>query len=71
MIKSKSKTEAGKKAYKEWKQGNLRGLYNIGQQIIKDYELTQEDLDDKKRETWNTYQRLRRKRKKIINDNTS
>ena len=63
MTKTKSKTEAGKKAYKEWKQGNLRGLYNIGQQIIKDYELTQEDLGDMKRETWNRYQRLRRQRK--------
>ncbi len=63
MVKAENKKEEGKKAYREWKQGNLRGLYSIGQQIIKDYELTQEDLDDMKRETWNAYQRLRRKRK--------
>ncbi len=64
-----NKNEAGRKAeglilYSEWKQGALRGHLKIGKQICKDYNITQEDLDERKRLIWNKYQRLRRQRKK-------
>lgn len=64
MTKMKNKNEAGRKAWRAWRQGNLRGHTYIGQQIMQKYGLTQIDIDDMRRETWNSYQRLRRARKK-------
>jgi len=61
----KNKKEAGRRAWKAWKQGNLRGYTHIGQRIMKEYGLTQADIDDIKRETWNNYKRLLRVRKNM------
>ncbi len=63
--KGTTRREKGIEIWKEWKIENLRKHYNIGEQIMQDYGVTQADIDNIRRESWNRYERLRRKRIKL------
>jgi len=53
--------EKGLRVWRGWNNGNLRGYYNIGKQIQKEYGLTDKDIADMKRIRRNKYARLKRK----------
>jgi len=63
-MKNQKTKEQGLILYSKWRQGSLRGHKHIGEQICEDYNITQEDLDNRKRVILNRYRRLYRGRKK-------
>lgn len=68
MTQIKSRNEAGRKAWRAWRQGNLRGYTYIGQEIMQKYGLTQVDIDEMRREMFNKWRRLNRQRKKGVKE---
>ncbi len=63
MEKQKTKAQ-GLILYSEWRQGSLRGHRHIGDKIIKDYNITEEDLAIRTRRLRASYKRYYRAKKK-------